>query len=364
MSEVTEKLARVRAYIAKHGLDGVALYARANFAWLSGGGDNHVVSQGDLGFGALVVTKNEAIVLANEIELGRLVDEENLGAFTQKTFPWIDPIDGALAKLGLGKNIAADAGFATLRPLPGDFNQEVRAALTDAEIKRYKDLGADCSQVIESVARQIKVGDTEFQVEGELARQLLARGVQPHVLLVVFDGRILKYRHGVAKHTPLAKHAMLVMCGQRHGLIASLTRFVHFGAVPADLLHRHEAACRVESALWHATRPGVKYSDAFAAAVAQYKAEGFADEWRLHHQGGPTGYSGRDFLATSNEHRPVIDRSAVAWNPSITGAKTEDTFIVTGDQRTVVTACSAQWPTVKAELKGLPALTRPGILVR
>ncbi len=98
MSETAEKLARLRSYIAKHGLDAVALYSRANFAWLSGGGDNHVVSQGDVGFGALLVGKSEAIVLANEIELGRLVDEENLGAFTQKTFPWIDSIDGALAR--------------------------------------------------------------------------------------------------------------------------------------------------------------------------------------------------------------------------------------------------------------------------
>ena len=89
MSESVEKLARVRKYIKAQGLDGLVLATRANFAWLSGGGDNHVVSQADVGVGALVVTAKQAFLVANKIEIDRLATEEPLSAFAPKPFPWM-----------------------------------------------------------------------------------------------------------------------------------------------------------------------------------------------------------------------------------------------------------------------------------
>jgi Xaa-Pro dipeptidase len=184
------------------------------------------------------------------------------------------------------------------------------------------------------------------------------------VLLVAYDDRIKRYRHPTPTMNRLRKHAMLVICGQRGGLIACLTRFIHFGAVPPDIQARHEAVSRVELAMWHATKPGATWGDALKAGLAQYAKEGFKDEWELHHQGGPTGYAGRDFLATPGEKRLVQDKSAIAWNPSITGAKTEDTYVLDGETRHVVTASSEQWPTIKVSLPGVAAVQRPAILVR
>ncbi len=365
MSETVEKLARVRAYIKQHKLDGVVFSTRGNFAWLSGGGDNHIVSQSESGFGALAVTAKQAFVIANRIEIDRITSEEPVSAFTPKSFPWIEPMRSALPKLLTGKKFASDEPQVTgFEPLPGDFIQDVRATLSESEIRRYKSLGRDCSLVMETVARQMNVGDSEFQIESDMARHLLARGIQPHVLLVAVDERILKHRHPTPTAKHLRKHAMLVICGARGGLIACLTRFVHFGAVPSDIVARHEAVCRVEAAMWAATKPGATWAEAFKAGIDQYKKEGFAKEWELHHQGGPTGYAGRDFLATPDEKRPILDRQAIAWNPSITGAKAEDTYVLDGDKRHVVTACSDNWPTVKVSVPGLQNLVRPAILVR
>lgn len=363
MTETADKLARVRAYLKQHQLDGVVFNTRANFAWLSGGGDNHVVSQGESGVGALVVTAKQALVVANRIEIDRLTSEEPLSAFTPKTFPWIQPLREALPKVVTGSLVSDDPSTG-LPGLPGDFNQTVRATLCEHEIRRYKALGRDCALVIETVARQVAVGDSEHQVEADLARHLLARGVQPFVLLVAFDERILKHRHATPTAKHLRKHAMLVVCGQRGGLIASLTRFVHFGPVSAEIAAKHEAVCRVEAALWEATVTGKPWNSAFEAGLAQYKKEGFAKEWELHHQGGPTGYSGRDFMVTPSETRPILDRQAVAWNPSITGTKTEDTFILIEGKREVVTQCSDHWPQVTVATPSGGKLTRPGILVR
>ncbi len=374
MTETAIKLARVRAYLKQHKLAGIVLGSRANWAWLSGGGDAHIVSQTDEAFGALAVTARGAYLLANNIEMVRFVKEEPIAAFTPKVFPWITPLSEAVVKLAGGKaeckTWASDMPAMTgLKALPGDFSQTCRAQLLDAEIRRYKSLGRDCTLVMETVCHAIHPGDSEHHAEAEMARHLLSRGIQPHVLLVAFDERIASYRHPAPTSKRLKHHAMLVICGQRHGLIASLTRFVHFGALPKDLAKRHEATCRVEAAYWEATVPGASYGAAFSAGLAQYKKEGFAKEWELHHQGGPTGYSGRDFVATAGEKRLIRPGQAVAWNPSITGTKSEDTFIIEGDakigwERTVITEASPDWPTVTVTTPSGAQLVRPAVLVR
>ena len=144
---------------------------------------------------------------------------------------------------------------------------------------------------------------------------------------------------------------MLVVCAERRGLVVCLTRLVHFGALPAELEHRHEAVCQVDAALHAATVPGARWCDLLGIAQRAYAKHGFGDEWKLHHQGGPMGYAPRDFLATPSETRTVCERQLVGWNPSITGTKSEDTLVSGGE---VLTAMH-DWP-----MRG----SRPDILVR
>ena len=366
MTETADKLARVRAWLKAAKADAAAFTSRANFAWLTGGGDSHIVSQSERGFATLLITAKGAHLVTTTIEHARFVNEEPVKGFTGKPYPWTQPLPQAIAAALGGKTgtlVSDDPAATGGHPLPKGF-YELRAALGEPEIRRYKALGRDCALVMETVIRQLTPGDSEYQAEADLARHLLARGIQPYVLLVAFDDRIAKYRHPRPGSSHLRKQAMLVVCGQRHGLIASLTRLVHFGQPSADLLKRHEAACRVEAALWEATVPGTAYGTVLKAGIEQYKREGFAKEWELHHQGGPTGYAGRDFLATPDEKREVIDRQAVAWNPSITGTKTEDTFLIDGGARHILTAASADWPMLTVLSPKGDRFTRPSILVR
>ncbi len=363
MTETVDKLARLRKYLKARELDGAVFATRANFAWLSGGGDNHVVSQTEDGFGALVVTQKSAYVVANKIEIDRLHTEESLAAFTPKPYPWTQAMPDAVTKLlGEGKYVT-DTPMDGIPALGLDFLSECRAPLCESEVRRYKALGRDCSLVMETVVRQLAIGDSEHQAEADMARHCLARGIQPYVLLVAFDDRIKRYRHPTPTSNHLRHMAMLVICGRRGGLIANITRLVHFGPLPPELANRHEACLRVEAALWTATKVGVPYGKVLQAGIDQYKKEGVPKEWELHHQGGPTGYAGRDFCVVPDETRPVIDRQAVAWNPSITGTKSEDTFILEGGTRTVVTAPSPDWPTTKITMAG-ESFVRPLILVR
>ncbi|MCU0625570.1 MAG: M24 family metallopeptidase [Gemmatimonadaceae bacterium] len=375
--ETRVKLERVREYLDRHRLSGVVLATRGNVAWLTAGGDAHVVSQSDEAVGAIVVTAREAMLVTSEIEVDRLQHEEPVRGLAARTFPWTRSLAEAVTRV-VGRDRsqwASDHPLATaLAALPGDFASDCRASLLPDEIERYEALGRDCRDAIEATCRALAVGETEHDVEARCATELLRRGVQPHVLLVGADARIRNFRHPIPTARTIRRHVMVVVCGQRHGLIASLTRFVHFGALPKELANRHLATCRVEAAMWEATQPGTTFGAIVAAGQRQYAKERVPDEWMLHHQGGPTGYAGRDFVAAPGEERAVQPQQAVAWNPSITGTKSEDTFIVMPPpldapatarwERLVVTAASPAWPVVTVTAPAGARLVRPAILVR
>src|SRR5262249_53372200 len=152
--------------------------------------------------------------------------------------------------------------------------------------------------------------------------------------------RIAMFRHPIPTSRRIEKLVMGVICAQRAGLIVALTRLMHFGPIPPELRRKHDAVCRVDQALHAATRPGVRWCDALSEGIRIYRETGFEDEWKKHHQGGPMGYEPRDFKVTPQETRKVVENQAVGWNPSITGTKTEDTILTTGE----VLTPARDWP--------------------
>jgi hypothetical protein len=119
---------------------------------------------------------------------------------------------------------------------------------------------------------------------------------------------------------------------------------------------------RVDTAFIANTRPGTEVCDIFRRALDCYRETGFGDEWQLHHQGGATGYAGREYKATANSSQVVQSNQAFAWNPSITGTKSEDTVIALEDETEIISA-SPGWPMVEVALEGR-VWPRPDILVR
>jgi antitoxin VapB len=362
-SEIAEKQRRVDEFLEAHGYDGLLLARSDDFAWFTCGGSSFVNLAAEAGVGALLIERDHRTVITNNVERGRLLQEEIDGAgFGEDVSPWYDDaLDKAIARLASGKRIASDVPLTGVMACPSEIAR-LRWQLTPEEVKRYRALGKEVGAAIGEAAMAASPGMTEYEVAGILSQQCWARGVAPIVVLIAADGRIAKYRHPIPTANTVQKGLMLVVCGRRHGLIVSATRMVQFGAVPAELRRKHDAVVAVDTAFNANTIPGQRIGEVFKAGLAAYAAEGFAGEWKLHHQGGPTGYAAREYRATFDTADPVLPYQAFAWNPSITGTKSEDTIVATPTGPEIISA-SPRFPTIEVRVGGV-TLARADILVR
>jgi len=184
--------------------------------------------------------------------------------------------------------------------------------------------------------------------------------VQAIVNLIATDARIFAFRHPLPTNKELERYAMLVLCGRKWGLVASLTRLIHFGPLPQEVRRKQEAVAQVDATFIAATRPGARLSDVFKRGMEAYAQVGYPDEWKLHHQGGVAGYEPREYIATPASRQVVRPPQAFAWNPSITGTKSEDTIIVTEKGYEIITGIQ-DWPQIPVQVEA-QRMERPAIL--
>ena len=361
--ERTAKHRRVAGWLDGRGLDGVVLTRRCNFSWYTGGAHNHVAEADDVGASSLVVTRDGARVVSNNIEATRLAAEDLPEDVPIVEYPYHDGAKrlAAFAEAAGGGRLASDAPLAGTDFPPTDAGfDRLRWQLTAPEVRRYRTLCRDVAESVEQTARSLLPGSTERDAAGLLAASLRAKGCTPWVLLVGADERIARHRHPLPTDAAAGELMMLVTVSERGGLQAACTRIVSFETVGDDLARRHRAATTVDAALIFATRPGAGLGDCFAAARDAYAQTGFPDEWRRHHQGGSIGYLPREEKAAPGSRVPVLADQAFAWNPSIAGTKCEDTILCRTDGCEVMTQ-TGRWPALRAEWAG-QAIQRPDIL--
>ena len=343
-------------------LAGVLIKRNENVAWVTGGAvEVRVLTPGETGVASLLVTADgRRYYFTTENEAPRLHDEE-FGAldFEPVIFPWYADDTLAAAQKLAGGPLGSDtpgAGLTQVNLAP------LRAALSESEIARYRWLGAETAAATVESLHEVEPGLSENDLEAITAASLLRRGILPSVYLFAVDDRIYKYKHAVARGKRLKQYAMLNLCSRKWGLAVSITRFVHFGELPGELAARFKSAAQVNAALLGATRAGATSAELFRVAQTAYAAEGFPGEERFHHQGGPTGYGEREWVATPNGTEVVVNNQAFAWNPSIRGGKAEDTAILRDGMIEWLTA-TPELPVINASVNGknYPAA---GVLVR
>jgi Xaa-Pro aminopeptidase len=360
LQEIETKIQRVHALLHERRLDALWLRRTSSFAWATCGADAHINTASSDGIASLLVTLRDRYLVTNNIEIHRLEQEGHLAGqgWQLLVSPWFDPGD-QFTKITAGLKVGSDLASSQMLDLSSE-TAWLRAQLTPAEGERFRKLGGLCAEAMLQAVQALKPGMTEYQVSGLLAAAFESRGVQLIVNLVACDERVLAFRHPLPTDKALKRYAMLVVCGRKWGLVCSLTRLVYFGSFPAALRAKIEATARIDAVLISATRPGARLSEIFEQAQGAYAEAGFPNEWHLHHQGGLAGYEPRELTVTPAALEAVLSGQAFAWNPSISGAKSEDTILV-GDQGNEILTQIQGWPVVDVAI-GDQTIQRPAVL--
>ena len=349
--QLSHRRERLSAFLDREGLDAVWFGKPNSFAWVTGG-SNVVDRDADVGAAAAGYVRSAGfVVVTNNIEAERLADEEVPAAFDIESVPWYESsLASAVADATPGDG-AADFDVPGLGALDAS---RLRRPLSAGDVERYRALGRDVAAALERVAVELRPDDTESEAASGLRVALSARGIEAPVVLVGGAERAESYRHYTPSRAELGGYALLSVTAERGGRYASATRTVAFDNAPEWLDDRHHKAMRVEATALAATRDASGGSgdgsesgtagDVFDAITDAYDDLGEPDEWRNHHQGGAAGFAGREWIATPDGDERVDAPMAYAYNPTVRGAKSEDTVLVTDEGVDVLTR-TGEWPT-------------------
>jgi len=363
--EFTIKCERVRKYLAEKKLDGVYLKKRCNFSWITCGGDNRIVDHSEDGWSGFLVTRDKVILVTDNTEMPRIVDEELSDLVYEKyEYTWYKAeLADSLFKAAGSRNVACDIeidGFPRVEP---DFDR-LQYQLTDSEIDRFRILGKDTAKAFTSIGKRIERGMLETEIAAMVAFELMKKNIQPQLVLTASDNRITDYRHPIPREKKIDTYIMYVAVAVKWGLNLSITRFVHFGELKNELQKKHQALLNIDARLIANTRPGKSFVDIFKQHRDNFAEYGYPDEWRKLHQGGSASYHIRDVKATLDTppEEIVTLNQVFAWNPSIAGIKSEDTMAVLQDRNEILSE-DKEWPLIPVEVEG-QIINRPGILIK
>lgn len=336
-SDRAAKHDRLVRILDSHGAESIALTRPETLSWYFDGARTGVPYGGLPVFSALVHRDGTAEVTALENEAERLGTEEIRGAEI-RAVAWYSDLTEIFPGALLDTAVTAEL-------------RQARAALLPVERNRYQALGRDAAAAMTHVMQQCRPDMSEYDLAAELAHAAVAIGAEPSVILVAGAERG-SIQHPLPTPAAIGDRVMAVLTAKRFGLHVSLTRWARFTGsdAPAEIALRE-----VEADAFTATRPGRELREVLGDIASSYARHGFGTTdrpaWREHHQGGPTGYLGRDPKADPNTTALVAAGGAFAWNPWAAHAKIEDTVIVDGEGVDVLSVDPA-WPTV--QVCGLP----------
>ncbi len=364
--DLGEKLARLRDLARARDLDTLVLREPAALTWLLGARVN-VPQTLDAACLDVVVHLGEAAddvdgasvrpgltVVTNAIESPRLRDTELAGLGSAcdlgwEVVPWWESRDG---KLPTGPRVGSDRPLAGTVPVGVDL-AALRRRLTPRQQHLLSEVSRDTAAAATAAALALSPAMTGYAAAGELARQLLERELDPIVLLVGGADHLDTHRHPLPLAEAVGERAMLVACGRRHGLVASVTRIVSF--TPLDDEQRDAYARCCGSSRPSSTPPGSGRGSATSCRrAARHTAAGFRPRGVAPPPPGrPQRLPAARVPRTPSSDVGLGDGSVVAWNPSAVGWKVEDTTLVLPDgARTLVT--DEHWPSLEVGVAADP----------
>ena len=141
---------------------------------------------------------------------------------------------------------------------------------------------------------------------------------------------------------------MVVLGGEKYGLNISMTRIVSYGKPDKEIAARMKKTQYIFASMQNMMEDGMAYNEYFLKVQKLYDEAGWPGEWKMHHQGGPTGYGCREFVVTPDTKGALREGQAYAWNPTILGTKCEETTYLKDGKVEILTR-TKDWPCTVVE---------------
>lgn len=352
LAEIEFKHAQLRDLLQRRQADTLWIQKTNNLSWITAGANPAIAVDSPTAPYSAMITAEVRVIVADNIELPRIRAEERFEdyGFAYAESPWY------AKQLPPMPNMITD--------LDGEIEaelQQLRLVLTASEQLRLRALGADAAAALEGALLTTRPGDSEWQIAARLDAACRESGGLAVVNLIATDERIERFRHPYVTNKRLERYVMIVVCMRRGGLIVSATRLAYHGKLPAALAEKARRVAIIDATVMVASQPGRTLGNAFADLQRAYAKVGETDQWQHHHQGGLTGYRAREVIATPGHAAVIHEGSALAWNPSIVGCKSEDTILVGANGFEIVSAASRDFPSLEVQV-GDQVVRRPGIL--
>ncbi len=359
MEEFQWKLERLRKVMEEKRISSVLITRNDNFSWITSGGRGWVVSGSDKAVAWVLVSRDSAYLISNNIESRRLLNEEINGDFELIEYKWYeDPLEKVEGVLGVSP--AADTEIQGFLNISGDL-KNLRIVLSEWEVDRARRMGEEIQEILEGVIENARSDMSELEIAGEIRRGFQINGYDLPVLLVFSERTRNLYRHNLPGNDALGRFFFVSICARKYGLVLSATRSAAFVRVPDDLETQHYLNAKIDARIMENTRPGKTLRDMFFTIRDIYSEYNHEDEFEKHHQGGIAGYNSREEKAIPNSSTVLQASMLVAWNPTITGTKSEDTILLTDDGFEILTFTEeSRWPELNL---GDNLTRRPGIRI-
>lgn len=349
MNNFQAKIGKIRGLLTEHNLDAIVIRKNPNLAWVIGG-RVHVPLTLDLACFDLIIYADKVIAVANKIEAPRLIAEEFPIGIDVKSIDWWEGRD---AFLPTGERIGSDQPGNSRLDLSGKI-ELLRQSLIDEDVLKFREVCKDSAIALGAALKITQVNDREIDIAGRISNALWQSNLELVFVGVAGESRVRRFRHPLPTESLIGNRVVASICARRKGMIASVTRIVTF----ENDISSYENILKVEAEIFNATIVGNSFSEPLNAAIKAYPEFGFDElEWQKHHQGGPTGFSPRDWPANNESKQLILNNQPIAWNPTGNGWKAEDTILATEDGVEVLSV-DPSWPDCEISGRKRPHLLR------
>ncbi|MFW6120474.1 MAG: M24 family metallopeptidase [Petrotogales bacterium] len=360
-----KQINKLKEIILKNRSKALLLSRTDNFSWLTFGARGNITLDMSESVASILITPKSQHLLVDNIEKERLfkeeIPEELHDYFEVVMYDWWQGEYTALSKITSRDQLISDTGRYGTKNIYEEISP-LRYVLSEIEIDSYKKLGITCDRILYEEMQVLTPEMTELKIQGKIYSRLAGEGIEPLLTIVFGEESSTLYRHNLSRDVIVGKKVFLSICARKKGLVLSTTRSVLFEK-DEKIINQHRDNCYIDAVAVANSRPGRKIKEVFSDIISAYNKVERKNEWKLHHQGGLAGYNPREIKATPDEEYELEINNAIAWNPTITGTKSEDTAII-GENTTDIISYpdESQWPGIDFNVNG-KTITRPDILV-